>query len=333
MTRVKSQINGNKQKEITGKVKSSINFKSLLSKRFLFIPVLIIAMACSGIFMLTMKTTYKASSLVFPMDLNQYRAAMDYSTGMLYNYVNDAYVIPLEAYPSVLRSPQIQMNVLKRAYEINSRASRYQMNLMEYFAREDLTYAFEELNRITEIETIANSSLIKLSVTTLYPELSRQIVDAYVEELNTFFHEWMTVDPNRKLFQIEDRVESLSQRANIKQENMQEKTPSYTDYQVAFSSKDARRGDRFGRIEESYTKASNNLLKTWAIAIPVVAGGIASLTLFVIFWQRKPSEIINETQTISRLTLKRGPEVAQPVVARKKPVRKRTRVKKETAKV
>lgn len=91
-----------------------------------------------------------------------------------------------ELFPEILRSRSIQDSVLSKRYHFAHNAKPMTVRLAEYFDQESPDKLRGALNDVTYISLDKKTGVIDIAVETEYPDLSRQILSAYLSELESF---------------------------------------------------------------------------------------------------------------------------------------------------
>jgi hypothetical protein len=323
--------------------KTKESFKKTIQKRkYLFIALGLISVISSLYLLLAHTTEYTASVLICPKVEEQVIEYYD-TTGKSPVLIREHLAsLPLKAYPAILRSPQIQHGIISDIYEIGYKYGKYRLNLMEYFALEDLAYAFGHLNQITEIEVDDNHSVVRLSVTTKFPDLSRQVLDNYIRMLKEYMTHQQS-QPDENLYSaLNQKLEYVYNRSsemymiNIS-DFIEAENPAVN------SSKD-NLSSSFITVPDGFTKAASKPVNRSLALIPIVAGFLVIMFVVTILRNRKPeqadaesddpNDLIKNLQfalempeenrsksdqmmTVKAITLKRGEECTETPVGEK----------------
>jgi uncharacterized protein involved in exopolysaccharide biosynthesis len=89
-------------------------------------------------------------------------------------------------YPSILSSRLLSEKLLDRNYSFYHKSKPYSMTLEEYIDAPNRDKTLQQLDKLVTVDVDRKTGVIKLSVTTDYPELSAAVVHAYLEELDDF---------------------------------------------------------------------------------------------------------------------------------------------------
>jgi hypothetical protein len=116
-------------------------------------------------------------------------------------------------FPVVLTSHLVKDAVLARRYEFEASGARQEITLAEYFGQSDPDLLREALGSVTDITTDNKTGHIRVAVETKYPELSQQIVQEYLAQLEIYNNEKRrsTAGENAKYLaeQLEETQKSL----------------------------------------------------------------------------------------------------------------------------
>lgn len=106
-------------------------------------------------------------------------------------------------FPVVLRSRLVKDALLERRYVANHETEKMITTLPEYFDIDNRDDLYAALDEITSISVSKKDGVIKMGVVTEYPELSRGILTAYLEELENY-------NIHKRRSQAKDNVKYLS---------------------------------------------------------------------------------------------------------------------------
>ena len=91
-----------------------------------------------------------------------------------------------ELFPEILRSRVIQDNVMAKRYSFAHDARSHTLKLADYFDQDNPDKLRAAINHITYISLDKKTGVIDIAVETEYPELSKAVLEAYLEELESF---------------------------------------------------------------------------------------------------------------------------------------------------
>lgn len=125
-------------------------------------------------------------------------------------------------FPKILKSRYLSDKILDRTFQFNYNGKAYNMTFDQYIAQENRDKAIEKLNKLVSIATDKSTGVLKLSVITEYPELSAQVVNAYLEELNDYNvnHRQSNAQENKNF--IQGRLAEVSDELKTAEENLKE---------------------------------------------------------------------------------------------------------------
>ncbi|MBD3401803.1 hypothetical protein GF420_02825 [candidate division GN15 bacterium] len=92
-------------------------------------------------------------------------------------------------FPNVLNSQLVRDEVLAAPYNVPEHEEKPEVRLSEYFGESNPDRLRRKLAAVTEVSTDSKTGQIKVSVETLYPSLSQQIVAEYVRQLEVYNRE------------------------------------------------------------------------------------------------------------------------------------------------
>lgn len=261
------------------------SFKALYhSRKYLFIALGLISIIFSIFLLLAHTTEYTATVLICPAvqhQVKEYFETDDNETVLIREHLAD---LPLAVYPSLIKSPAVQRAVVRDLYQVSHKFGKYRINLMEYFAIEDITYAFEKLNEITTVKLDAGSSAVKLSVRSRYPELSRQILDNYVRSLKEYITQWKNHEFRHSQAELISRLDYIYDRAS------DEYRMNMNDFILALGGSESAdriaQSQPFIAVNEGYTLTQPERIRFRLSYIPLIAGLLVVIGTLLYF--RRP---------------------------------------------
>lgn len=90
-----------------------------------------------------------------------------------------------ELFPVILRSRAIRTAVIEKKYRFNHDGEEMLMTLAEYLGQTNPDILMSGLENMTSISQNSNG-VIEITVSTTYPQLSQQIVQAYIDQLEDY---------------------------------------------------------------------------------------------------------------------------------------------------
>ena len=125
-------------------------------------------------------------------------------------------------FPKIIKSRYISDKILDRTYQFNFENKKYSMTFDEYINQDNRDKAIEKLDNLVSIATDKSTGVLKLSVITEYPELSAQVVNAYLDELNDYNvnHRKSKAQENKNF--IESRLKEVSTELATAEEKLKE---------------------------------------------------------------------------------------------------------------
>jgi len=91
-----------------------------------------------------------------------------------------------ELFPTTLNSARLRNAILQKRYQFTADNKKYSLTMLEYLDETNLDKARKALAKITTVSSEFKTGVVTLDVTTKYPELSAQVAQAYIDELDTF---------------------------------------------------------------------------------------------------------------------------------------------------
>ena len=89
-------------------------------------------------------------------------------------------------YPSILQSDLVRDGVLSRTYSLETNDGPRAVSMEEYFDTDDPDRLRAALARVTSIDTDKKLGVVKISVETAYPGLSRAMLEEYLSQLEHY---------------------------------------------------------------------------------------------------------------------------------------------------
>jgi hypothetical protein len=295
---------------------------SINEKKIVIIALLAVSAIFSLLFWSLYNQSYTASILIYPDQISK-PGLMPEGSVPEASFGNEAYSIPLEAYPALLRSPEIQIEVLQKDYTVKFDYKSYSVDLTRYFALKNISYALRELNDITEITILDNSGILKLSVTTKYPDLSRQIAEAYMKELEKQLEQIRREKISENIDQIDQALQFIETNKSITDSARVDLISRLQSKKDIFLLAAELNPVKLGMVMEGYTHKKGVFSKTSCASIPLIVGFVTVLIILGLGMRKFQKKYADVAVTTGRVHLKRKPETA-PVQSRGKPVRKTT---------
>lgn len=296
-------------------------FAKLNEKKVVIISICFVCALFSFMFWTLYEQNYTASVLIYPDQLSKSELIPGNNQA---GTELASYNMPFEIYSTLLRSPDIQMQVLQKNYTVKFNYKSYSIDLTRYFAMKNISYALQELNEITEIDYLNNSHILQLSVTTRHPDLSRQIADAYLMELerrlNQLRHEKISSNNERldEALQFIQNYKSISDSAR-------------SDFVGRLQSKKETvmmaaeiNPIRLAAVNEGYTHKSLKYSRTAIASIPLILGFAAIIGMFVMESIKSQKKVQSAPVKSGRVSMKRKSETA-PTRSKKRQAHRTTK--------
>jgi len=155
----------------------------LKQKRLIVITVLAV-MALTAVMTVFISNTYRSTATILPSGKIDKMSELKNLAGLSGMVTGDENSSAL--FPVILRSRQIKDALLKKEYVTNHKSEEKIITLPEYFDNDNQDELYAALAKITSINVSKKDGVIKLGVETDYPDLSRAVLSAYLEELENF---------------------------------------------------------------------------------------------------------------------------------------------------
>ncbi len=312
--------NGRKQSR-KGLNSLTSGFAKLNEKKVVIISICLVCALFSFMFWTLYEQNYTASVLIYPDQLSK--------SGMITG--NDqtgtelaSYNMPFEIYSTLLRSPDIQMQVLQKNYTVKFNYKSYSIDLTRYFAMKNISYALQELNEITEIDYLNNSHILKLSVTTRYPDLSRQIADAYLLELerrlNQLRHDKISSNNDR----LDEALQFIQNYKSISDSARGDLVRRLQDKKETVMMAAEINPVRLAAVNEGYTHKNIKYSRAAITSVPLILGFAAIIGMFVMESIKSRKKVESVPAKVGRVSMKRKSETA-PSQSNQRPAHRTTK--------
>ncbi|HDS01302.1 MAG TPA: hypothetical protein ENO22_11360 [candidate division Zixibacteria bacterium] len=323
----------NKVRSQEGSSEVYLSVLSVLSdKKLIVLSILVAAFFCAFIFGIIYKRNYTASVYIYSKPGNEIASDLNRNAQDDHSIFLENGEIPIETYSAILRSPRIQMEILQAKYSVNFKYKHYDMDLLQYFSLNNVSYALQELNDITEINALDNSGVLKISVTTQYPDLSQQIAESYVNALEEYLEK-------RRQQKIEEKISLLDKADEAAPEHEQAEPGEGGGLTEKLEGQEtplmlARSSGKFrpGSIRSARITSNNGLLKSAVTAMSLAALLILIPSIVALNWRKSTGAIKMTGNGMRRVILGRGaelsPEKAAPQTAKKTATREGTQNKR-----
>jgi hypothetical protein len=326
---IRQTRNKSGKKKESGEVYLSV-LGVLSDKKRIILSILVAAFFFAFMFGIIYKRNYTASIYIYSEINDEIQSDLNRAAGDDYSVLIPNRELPFETYSAILRSPQVQMDILQAKYSVNFKYKHYDMDLMQYFSLSNITYALQELNEITEIDMLENSNVLKLSVTTQYPDLSRQIAESYVNELEQYLSQRRQRQIEEKISMLDKTIQSVSEHDQLEFE-MAADLKDQLERQKIRLMLAGRIGEfRLGSIRLPYTESNTRISEFAVIAMCLVS--ILTVIACIAVLKVKPSNSRMEKadREMRGVMLRRGPESAPEKPARQ--ARKKSSPRERTQK-
>ncbi|MEW6049516.1 MAG: Wzz/FepE/Etk N-terminal domain-containing protein [Candidatus Zixiibacteriota bacterium] len=156
----------------------------LLKYRYRFMIVSVSLAVVTGLIAFLLPSTYTSRATLLPTGKVDKMADLKSLAGLSSLTSQDE--SSSELFPTILMSRAVADAVLARRYECSVNARHRTLYLNQYFKIENPDYLHLALAGITTVEKDKKTGVISLAVETTSPELSRQIAEEYITQLDDF---------------------------------------------------------------------------------------------------------------------------------------------------
>ena len=160
------------------------SLRAVLKQKRMIVITVISIMVLSATVTMFLPNSYRSTATILPSGQIDKMSELKNLAGLSGMVSSDEKSSAL--FPIILQSRLIKDALLKKKYVANHKAEKKVMTLQEYFEMDNSDDLFAALDEITSINVSKKDGVIKLGVETEYPELSRAILTAYLEELENF---------------------------------------------------------------------------------------------------------------------------------------------------
>ena len=130
-----------------------------------------------------------------------------------------------ELFPVILRSHLIRDAVLNKEYSFTHQSKPMTLTLAKYFNQDNPDKLREALTRITSVSMDKKNGVISVTVETKYPEFSRDILNQYLGELETF-------NLHKRRSQGKDNAQYLTRQLKEMQRELEQAEDSLEQFQL-----------------------------------------------------------------------------------------------------
>jgi uncharacterized protein involved in exopolysaccharide biosynthesis len=156
----------------------------VLSRRRLIVGTTLAAAIVTAAVVLLIPNEYTSVATILPTGKSDKMAELKALAGLTTSMSSDANSSDL--FPSVLQSQVVRDAVLKRSYTFDHDGNPLRTKLSDYYDLTNRDKLRAELANNTRVNKDRKTGLITLAFKSKYPELSQQVVTAYLDELETF---------------------------------------------------------------------------------------------------------------------------------------------------
>lgn len=300
----------------------------LADKKFLFATIAVVSIALTIVLTQSIHKSYTSSVFVYPSGSHLIKGVSTEMPEEAYLLERSGSTIPFESYPMILKSSEVLTHVAGHKYEIDIEFNKYHLDLMDYFRMDNIALAIDRLNSITSIAPAANGEYLQLSVTSKYPDLSRQMITVYIEGLEKYLRTAREKEIALMIEHLETTKAEIAESDTLSRSTRKALEKSLGDRigMLALALENPSRD--FRTVYQAHTVLNNAFVSKYFYAIPVMAGLIVSLGLLGYCW-RDEYRVLKPKRRKSTgpVKLKRPAETA-PAAQQTKTRTTRTRRKK-----
>ncbi len=157
----------------------------ILHRRRLLVALVGTVVIVTAILVFSISNRYASRATILPSGntntLSDLTSLVGLSTGLEVGDENSSALFPV-----ILGSQRVRDAVLDREYSFNTGSEHRHLHLSEYFEQDNPDKLREAVAGITTVGTDSRTGQITVQVETKYPELSQEIVAAYLQELENY---------------------------------------------------------------------------------------------------------------------------------------------------
>ncbi|MBK7141194.1 MAG: hypothetical protein IPH75_03815 [bacterium] len=152
-------------------------------RRFVVVVTVAVCILATGVLLLV-PNKYQSEASLLPSGAQDKMADLKRLAGFGAMSLSDEN--SSELFPEILRSRSIQDSVLSKRYHFSHNNRPMTLLLSQYFDQENPDKLRGEIDDITYIALDKKTGVIDIAVETKYPDLSRQVLNSYLSELESF---------------------------------------------------------------------------------------------------------------------------------------------------
>ena len=190
----------------------------------------------AGVIALLIPNQYTASASILPNSAQSANGLMSLSQdiqGIDLGGINLSDKSPSILYPDILKSRTVAEAVLEERFTIARNQGQGEISLYDYFKTKDKDIAYAKLLDMIEIETTKKSGIVKISVTTKNRELSAQVANALVEQLDYFNRYNRRTNASQNAEFIANRMAEVKKELTTAEEQLRDFRQSNMNYYMA----------------------------------------------------------------------------------------------------
>ncbi len=184
------------------------------------ITAVVIAISAAVLFIIP--SEYRSKASILPSGAQNKLAEFKSLAGL--NMNSTATESSSMLFPVILKSKEIEKSVLEETYRVEINGETISMTLTEYFDETDPDKLSEEMSDIFSVATDKKNGVIRLGVTTEYPQFSQAVLTSYLGALEDF-------NLNKRSSQAKQNEKYLSFQLSVKKKELQQAENKLIEFQ------------------------------------------------------------------------------------------------------
>jgi len=182
----------------------------ILSRKVFIISFTIAVSLITALISLSLPKTYEASATILPSAQQSYSQRFA-ELGQFLNIGNlsQANLYSSSIYPALLKSRFINERVLNTVFEFDLNGERIRKSLYDFFKFKNMDLAVMAMNDLLQVDVSRTTGIITISIKTVSPKLSADIVNCYIKQLNYFNYNFRVTNATRNKNFIEGRLREV----------------------------------------------------------------------------------------------------------------------------
>ena len=169
-------------------------------------------------------------------------------------------------FPVILTSRSVREGVLNRDYSFVHRSKPMTLTMAEYFNEDNPDRLHRALAAITSVASDRKTGVISISVETKYPELSQQILNRYLAELETFNLHKRRSQARDNARYLNHQLKAIEQELTLSEDSLEQFQLVNRDWAGSTSPEILKRLARFERDIELKSKTYLFLRQEYEVA-------------------------------------------------------------------